>query len=62
MTPTHIWTWRKYPTAPDAWQPGNRAGQPVRLLATGKRNSVLVEFADGLRVVTSRYGLRRVAT
>lgn len=29
------------------------------VLARGKLNSCLVEFADGLRVVTSRYAVRK---
>lgn len=37
-----------------------RYGQPCRLLITGRLNSVLVEFEDGVRVVTSRYFIRRL--
>ena len=59
--PTHVWAWNKYPTAPGGWEPGNRSGQPVRLLAVGRRNTVLVEWPDGERMTTSRYGLRRIA-
>lgn len=58
---THVWGWNKWPAAADAWVPGNRAGQRVRLLVAGRRNSVLVEFEDGTKVVTSRRGLRRIA-
>jgi len=36
-----------------------RKGQPCRVVARGVLNSVLVEFADGFRVVTSRYAVRR---
>lgn len=50
--PTHLWHWRR--CLP------HRKGQPCRLLATGSLNSALVEFADGARVVTSRYALRRL--
>jgi hypothetical protein len=58
MTYPYRWHWRKWPT--DAWgKPGTRKGQPCRLLAVGSRNAVLVEFDDGARYVTSRYGLRR---
>lgn len=47
----HVWFWRT--RLPE------RKGQPCRVLARGAMNSVLVEFADGLRVVTSRYAVRR---
>ena len=60
--PTHVWAWNKYPTAAGSWVPGNRAGQPVVLLAAGRRNTVLVEWPDGERMTTSRYGLRRIAS
>lgn len=36
-----------------------RFGQPCRVVARGGRNSALVEFSDGFRVVTSRNYLRR---
>lgn len=48
---THVWWWRARLPA--------RKGQPCRVVARGSRNSVLVEFADGFRVVTSRYAVRR---
>jgi len=41
------------------WMP-HRYGQPCRLLACGKRNSVLIQFADGERAVTVRWFLRRL--
>jgi hypothetical protein len=57
---THTWAWAKYPI--DSWTlAGCRKGQRCKLLSTGARNSVLVEFEDGSRYVTSRYGLRRGA-
>ncbi len=37
-----------------------RHGQPCRVLARGTMNSILVEFADGLRVITSRYAVRHI--
>ena len=56
---TYTWVWSKYPT--DSWtEPGERKGQRCKLLATGSRNAVLVEFEDGAQYVTSRYGLRRM--
>jgi hypothetical protein len=48
---THIWFWKK--------RLGDRKGQPCRVLARGKMNSILVEFADGFKVVTSRYAVRK---
>ena len=49
---THRWFWRK--RLPD------RKGQPCRVLVRGRMNSILVEFTDGFRVVTSRYAVRKV--
>lgn len=51
MPMTHYWRIRA--TLPE------RYGQPCRIVATGKLHSCLVEFADGQRVVTSRYSVRR---
>lgn len=51
---THVWYWRsKLP---------ERKGEPCRVLVRGKMNSILVEFADGFQVVTSRYAVRRLRT
>jgi len=48
-----VWRWRA--------RLGERCGQRCRVVARGAKNSVLVEFeADGYRVVTSRYAVRRV--
>lgn len=49
---THLWRWRV--RRPD------RKGQPCCILARGKLNSCLVQFADGERVVTSRYAVRKI--
>ncbi len=49
---THIWYWRK--RLPE------RKGQACKVLARGGKNSVLVEFADGWQVVTSRHALRKL--
>ena len=47
----HVWWWRaRLPS---------RKGQRCRVLVRGKMNSVLVEFEDGYRVVTSRYAVRK---
>lgn len=49
---THVWrVKRRLP---------ERFGQPCRVLARGKLNSVLVQFADGVRVVTNRWYVRRL--
>ena len=38
---------------------GERKGQPCKVLVRGKRNSCLIEFADGTQAVTSRNALMR---
>ena len=56
MTYDHVWHWKPQP------KPGravDRKGQRCRIVARGRMNSVLVEFEDGYRVVTSRYAVRR---
>jgi hypothetical protein len=47
----HVWFWRS--RLPE------RKGAPCRVLARGKRNTVLVEFEDGALVTTSRHAVRR---
>lgn len=49
----HVWYWRKKPEGQD------RKDQRCRVLARGKMNSIVVEFEDGYRVITSRYAVRR---
>lgn len=49
---THIWYWHRL----------GRKGQPCRVIARGRMNSILVEFEDGYRVVTSRYAVRKPPT
>ena len=47
----HVWYWRS--RLPE------RKGSPCRVVARSRRlGSVLVEFEDGFRVVTSRYAVR----
>ena len=47
-----VWFWRA--RLPE------RKGEPCRILVRSRRlNSCLVEFADGLRVVTSRNAVRK---
>ena len=48
---THHWRIRK-------WLP-ERFGQPCRIVARGALNTIMVEFADGCRAVTSRYFVRK---
>jgi len=50
----HVWWWRS--------RLRERKGQRCRVLVRARRmNTILVEFEDGFRVVTSRYAVRRVA-
>lgn len=49
---THYWRLRA--TLPE------RHGQPCRLLAVGKMNTIQIEFADGVRHIVSRYAVRRL--
>ena len=48
---TYVWWWRS--RLPE------RKGQSCEVLARGRMNSILVRFADGYRVITSRYAVRR---
>ncbi|HZP33944.1 MAG TPA: hypothetical protein VFB23_11350 [Candidatus Acidoferrales bacterium] len=49
-----VWRWR-----PGPMRPIDRKGQRCRVVASGKMNSVCVEFEDGFRVITSRYAVRK---
>jgi len=46
----YTWFWRN--RLPE------RKGTPCKILARGKMNSILVEFSDGYKVITSRYAAR----
>lgn len=46
----HVWFWRA--RLPE------RKGQHCRVLARGKMNSIMVQFIDGERVITSRHAVR----
>jgi hypothetical protein len=48
-----LYRWRVRTKLPE------RFGQSCRVLARGRLNSVLVEFGDGKRVVTSRNFVRK---
>ena len=68
---THTWWFRRWPAAgtvpplTDVNQPPSlRKGHPCRVLARGRGpgpRNVLVEFADGERVVGTRYCVRRIS-
>jgi hypothetical protein len=49
---THFYRWKKY--RPDLY------GKPCRVLARGKLNSLMIEFADGERHIVSRYAVRKL--
>lgn len=48
----HYWYWKS--RLPE------RKGQRCRVLVRGKMNSILVEFEDEFKVVTSRYAVRKI--
>jgi hypothetical protein len=52
IEPTHVW--RLKARLPE------RKGQGCRVVARGRLNSCLVEFADGTRVITSRWAVRKI--
>ncbi|HEY3972349.1 MAG TPA: hypothetical protein VGM18_05045 [Candidatus Sulfotelmatobacter sp.] len=53
----YVFRWAKYLGMPVLG--GTRKGQFCKVLVRGGRNSCLVEFPDGLQVVTSRNALRK---
>jgi len=48
----YVWFWKS--------KLGERKGELCIILARGKMNSILVEFEDGYKVITSRYAVRKV--
>lgn len=55
---THVWRIRR-----TLWQDWSaRYGQPCRVIARGRKNSVLVEFEDGFRLLTLRHFIRKLKT
>lgn len=42
------------------WNRQGRKGQPCRVTARGKMNSIRVEFSDGYVMITSRNAIRKV--
>jgi hypothetical protein len=55
----YIWRWRKTAWCPQDYPLARYAGQPCRVLVRGGRNACLVEFPDGQRAITSRWGVQR---
>lgn len=52
---THVWFWKpQFPAVK------NRKGMKCRVLARGRRNSVMVELEDGETVIASRYAIRKL--
>lgn len=49
---THYWRVRA--TLPE------RFGEPCRVTARGRMNSIEVQFADGIKHIVSRYAVRRL--
>lgn len=45
-----VWFWRS--RLPE------RKGEPCEVVARGRMNSIMVRFADGYTVITSRYAVR----
>lgn len=54
---TYIFRWAKCLGMPVLG--GERKDQPCKVVTRGGRNSVLIEFPDGYRAITSRNALRR---
>lgn len=52
MNWTHVWYWRsRFP---------ERKNKQCRVLAHGKKGTILVEFEDGFQVTTSWHAVRRI--
>ena len=51
---THYFAWANNPLR------ASLKGKPCRILATGGMGSVLIEFEDGVKVVTSRNAIRKL--
>ena len=52
MTYNYKWFWKT--KLPD------RKNKKCAVIARGKLNSILVEFEDGFKVVTSRFAVRKI--
>jgi len=49
---THIWFWKD--------KLSKRKGQFCRILKQGNKNATLIEFADGFKVATLYYTVRKI--
>lgn len=47
----YLYFWKKY--RPEL------KGKPCRIVETGKKNSIEIEFESGERMITSRYAVRK---
>lgn len=53
------WGFRKYPIF--NWNETSKYyGKRCKLLNVGNKNSVLIQFDDGYKVITTRMGLRKI--
>lgn len=50
----YVWFWNPSPMRPLA-----RKGQRCRIVVRGAKNSALIEFEDGFKVVASRNAVRK---
>lgn len=51
----YVFCWKQSPMRPE-----NRRGQKCRVLKRGWMNSILVEFEDGFKMLTSRRAVRKI--
>ena len=55
----YYWRFKKYPI--DNWgEQSKYYRKKCKLLSVGNKNSVLIEFEDGYKVITSRMGLLKI--
>lgn len=57
----HTWYWKTRPQrlVGSRFEPIDRKGQACAVVARGALGSILVMFADGYSVITSRHAVRR---
>jgi len=51
---THVYAWKNNSKRVELWR------RRCRVVARGRMNSILIEFEDGQREITSRYAVRRI--
>ena len=58
---THRYAWRTDKIAVPGWEPKRPTlyGRACWIVARGRMNSVMIEFADGQREIVSRFAVRR---